>query len=41
MYAHAYVCIYVITINEKEALNMKEVRRRIWEDLEGRRGGGK
>lgn len=33
-----YACTYMITINEKEAMNLKEVRRSIWEDLEGGRG---
>lgn len=38
MHIHLYVCICIITINEKEAMNLKEVRRSIWEDLEGGRG---
>lgn len=41
MYAYTYVCIYAITINEKEALNLKDVRKSIWENLEDGRGRGK
>lgn len=41
MYIHLYICMsYIITSNEKEAMNLKEVRRSIWEDLEGGRGNG-
>jgi hypothetical protein len=37
-YIHAY--IQVISTNKKEAMNLEENRRGIWEGLEGRKGRG-
>ena len=37
---HAYAYIQVISTNKKEAMNLEENRRGIWEGLEGRKGRG-
>lgn len=33
IYVYTYTCMHVIIANEKEAINLKEVRRGIWKGV--------
>lgn len=33
VYVYTYTCMHVIIANEKEAINLKEVRRGIWKGV--------